>query len=144
MPPIDSDAVLAWGMTRLRDLPWRATRDPWAILVAEVMLQQTQAARAVPKWHAFLDAFPTPPACAAASLGDVLRLWRGLGYPRRARNLRDAASMMVERHGGAVPTELSELLALPGVGRYTARAVRVFAFDRDDGLVDTNIARVLA
>jgi A/G-specific adenine glycosylase len=140
----DSDAVLAWGMPRLRDLPWRATRDPWAVLVAEVMLQQTQAARVIRKWHAFLDAFPTPAACAAASLGDVLRLWRGLGYPRRARNLRDAAIVMVEGHGGAVPTELSDLLALPGVGSYTARAVRVFAFERDDGLVETNIARVLA
>ena len=144
MPLIDSDAVLAWGMPRLRDLPWRATRDPWAVLVAEVMLQQTQAARVIPKWHAFLDQFPTPAACAAASLGDVLRLWQGLGYPRRARNLRDAAAVMVERHGGAVPTGLSDLLALPGVGRYTARAVRVFAFERDVGLVETNIARVLA
>jgi A/G-specific adenine glycosylase len=136
--------VLAWGVPRLRDLPWRATRDPWAILVAEVMLHQTQAARVVPKWHAFLAAFPTPPACAAAALGEVLRLWQGLGYPRRARDLRDAATAMVERHGGAVPTELSDLLALPGVGRYTARALRVFAFECDDGLVETNIARVLA
>jgi A/G-specific adenine glycosylase len=142
--PVDTDAVLAWGIPRLRELPWRATRDPWAVLVAEVMLQQTQAARAIPKWHAFLDDFPTPAACAAASVGDVLRLWQGLGYPRRARRLRDAATVMVERHGGTVPTELSDLLALPGVGRYTARAVRVFALERDDGLVETNIARVLA
>jgi A/G-specific adenine glycosylase len=86
------DAVLAWGIPRLRDLPWRATRDPWRVLVAEVMLQQTQAARAIPKWHAFCAAFPTPKACAAASLGDVLRLWQGLGYPRRAHNLHDAAT----------------------------------------------------
>jgi A/G-specific adenine glycosylase len=144
MPPIDTDAVLSWGLPRLRDLPWRATRDPWAVLVAEVMLQQTQAARVVPKWHAFLDAFPTPAACAGATLGDVLRLWQGLGYPRRARNLHDAATVMVALHGGRVPATLAELQALPGVGRYTARAVRVFAFGGDDGLVETNIARVLA
>ena len=106
-------AVLAWGMPRLRDLPWRNTRDPWAILVAEVMLQQTQAERVVPKWRAFLAAYPTPAACAAAPLGDVLRLWQGLGYPRRARNLHDAASRIVERHGGAVPDDLDDLLRPP-------------------------------
>ena len=144
MPPIDSDAVLTWGLPRLRDLPWRATRDPWAVLVAEMMLQQTQAARVIPKWHAFLAAFPTPAACAAATLGDILRLWQGLGYPRRARSLHDAATAMVERHHGRVPARLDDLLELPGVGRYTARAVRVFAFEGDDGLVETNIARVLA
>jgi A/G-specific adenine glycosylase len=141
---IDPGPVLAWGMPRLRDLPWRATRDPWAILVAEVMLQQTQAERVVPKWHAFLAAYPTPRTCAAASLGDVLRLWQGLGYPRRARSLHDAAAAIVGRHGGAVPHDLDALRALPGVGAYTARAVRVFAFEGDDGVVETNIARVLA
>jgi A/G-specific adenine glycosylase len=136
--------VLAWGTPRLRDLPWRRTRDPWQVLVAEVMLQQTQVERVIPKWLAFLDAFPTPAACAAASLGDVLRLWQGLGYPRRARNLQAAASLCVERHEGRLPCELVELLALPGVGPYTARAVRVFAFEYDDAVVDTNIARVYA
>jgi A/G-specific adenine glycosylase len=141
---IDAGAVLAWGEPRLRDLPWRATRDPWSILVAEVMLQQTQARRVIPKWTAFCDAFPTPEACAAASLGDVLRLWQGLGYPRRARNLHDAAGAMVERHGGAVPDTIEALQAWPGVGPYTARAVLAFAFERDVGVVDTNIARVLA
>ena len=120
------------------------TRDPWAILVAEVMLQQTQAERVVPKWRAFLTAFPTPAACAAASLGDVLRLWQGLGYPRRARNLHDAARLIVERHGGEVPEHVDDLRRLPGVGAYTARAVRVFAFERDEGVVETNIARLLA
>ena len=115
-----------------------------AVLVAEVMLQQTQAARVVPKWLAFLDAFPTPAACAAAPLGDVLRRWQGLGYPRRARNLHDAARLMVERHGGAVPDDIDALLALPGIGPYTARAVLAFAYERDVAVVDTNIARVLA
>jgi A/G-specific adenine glycosylase len=141
---IEPGAVLAWGVPQLRDLPWRAEREPWAILVAEVMLQQTQAERVIPKWHAFLDRFPDPAACAGASLGDVLRLWQGLGYPRRARNLHSAADLIVERHGGLLPDDLDALLALPGVGAYTARAVLAFAFERDVGVVDTNIARVLA
>jgi A/G-specific adenine glycosylase len=140
----DSAPLLAWGLARLRDLPWRQTRDPWRVLVAEVMLQQTQAERVIPRWHVFGASYPTPAALAEAALGDVLRAWQGLGYPRRARNLHDAASLIVERHGGAVPDELDQLLALPGVGRYTARAVLVFAFERDEAVVDTNIARVLA
>ena len=134
--------VLAWGLPRLRDLPWRRTRDPWAVLVSEVMLQQTQVARVMPKWEAFLAAFPTPTSCAAAPLGDVLRLWHGLGYPRRARNLHEAAAAVAT--SGGFPTTLHGLLALPGVGPYTARAVMAFAFERDVAVVDTNIARVYA
>jgi A/G-specific adenine glycosylase len=141
---VDVGAVLAWGMPRLRDLPWRRVRDPWAILVAEVMLQQTQAQRVIPKWEAFLLSFPTPAACAEAPLGDVLRLWHGLGYPRRARNLHLAAGEIVDRHSGAVPDSLDDLLALPGIGAYTARAVLAFAYERDVAVIDTNIARVLA
>jgi A/G-specific adenine glycosylase len=141
---LDTSAVLSWGLPRLRDLPWRRTREPWAILLAEMMLQQTQVDRVVPKWQAFLDAYPTPTDCAAATLGDVLRLWQGLGYPRRARNLRDAAIAIVRHHSGAVPDGLDDLLALPGVGPYTARAVRVFAFEHDEGVVETNIARLIA
>jgi len=126
----------------LRDLPWRSTRDPWSVLVSEVMLQQTQASRVIPKWLAFLDAFPTPEVCAEAPLGDVLRLWQGLGYPRRARNLHAAAA---EVHRlGEFPCTLEGLLALPGVGAYTARAVLAFAFESDAAVVDTNIARVFA
>ncbi len=142
MPGIDADALLAWGQHNLRDLPWRSTRDPWAVLVSEVMAQQTQVARVVPAWHAFLAAFPTPQACAAAPLGEILRRWHGLGYPRRARDLHAAAGRIAAR--GAFPDELGDLLALPGVGPYTARAVLAFAFEADVGLVDTNIARVLA
>lgn len=141
---MNPDAVLSWGGPRLRDLPWRRTRDPWAILVAEVMLQQTQVSRVIPRWEAFVRRHPTPADFASRPLGDALREWQGLGYPRRARDLHDAATAMVERHDGAVPDELDALLALPGIGPYTARAVLAFAFERDVAVVDTNIARVLA
>lgn len=139
---VDVDAVLAWAVPQLRDLPWRRTREPWAILVSEVMLQQTQVARVVPAWTRFLGRFPTPEACASATLGDVLREWQGLGYPRRARHLHLAAGEIAER--GGFPTDLSGMLGLPGVGPYTARAVLSFAFGTDAAVVDTNVARVLA
>ena len=134
--------VLQWGLPRLRDLPWRHTRDPWAILVSEVMLQQTQVLRVVPKWLVFMQRFPTVEHCAAAPLGDVLRVWQGLGYPRRARNLHAAAAEVARL--GHFPRSLEALLALPGVGQYTARAVQAFAFEIDAAVVDTNIARVYA
>ena len=121
--------VLAWGAPRLRDLPWRRTRDPWAVLVSEVMLQQTQVARVIPRWTAFLDRFPDAATCAAAPLGDVLREWQGLGYPRRARNLHATAQRVTEL--GEFPRDLDGLLALPGIGPYTARAVQAFAFELD-------------
>lgn len=134
--------VLAWGVPRMRDLPWRQSRDPWGILVAEVMAQQTQVDRVVQRWAAFLERFPTPASCAAAPLGDVLREWQGLGYPRRARHLHDTATRVVEL--GEFPSTLDGLLSLPGVGQYTARAVLAFAFESPAAVVDTNIARVLA
>jgi A/G-specific adenine glycosylase len=126
----------------LRDLPWRQTRDPWEILVSEVMLQQTQALRVVPKWQEFVAAFPTTGDCAGASLGDVLRLWQGLGYPRRAKNLHAAAIEITAL--GRFPSNLDDLLALPGIGQYTARAILAFAFETDAAVVETNIGRVLA
>jgi A/G-specific adenine glycosylase len=142
--PSRERAVLAWGEAHLRDLPWRRTRDPWAILVSEVMAQQTGVDRVVPYYRRFLYRFPTPAACAAAPLGEVLRLWTGLGYNRRAVNLHRCARAVVDHHGGALPPDLAALRALPGVGSYTARAVLAFAFERDVGVIDTNVGRVLA
>lgn len=136
--------LLAWFREQQRDLPWRKTRDPWAVLLAELMLQQTQVARARERFGPFLTRFPTPEACAAAPVGDVIRLWQGLGYNRRAVNLHRAAKQIVARHAGSVPDRLEQLLDLPGVGPYTARAVLAFAFERDVGVVDTNAGRVLA
>lgn len=147
MLPVLSDRterVLAWADAERRDLPWRATRDPWAVLVSELMLQQTQVARVIPKYEAFIDAYPTAAACAAATVGDVVTLWAGLGYNRRAVNLHRAAQAMAQQYGGAVPADLSALMALPGIGPYTARAVLVFAFEHDEAVVDTNVARLLA
>jgi A/G-specific adenine glycosylase len=137
-------ALLAWSEGTRRDLPWRATRDPWAVLVSEFMLQQTQVSRVIPSWTAFMARFPHPAACAAADAGEVIERWAGLGYNRRALNLHRSAVAVCARHDGVVPDELDALLALPGVGRYTARAVLAFAYERDVGVVDTNAARVLA
>ncbi len=136
--------VLAWGRRMYRDLPWRRSRDPWAILVSELMLQQTQVTRVVSRWDEFLHLFPTPATCAAAPVGDVVRAWAGLGYNRRAVSLHRAAALVVERHAGSLPDDLGALLSLPGVGPYTARAVQAFAFGLDVGLVETNSARLLA
>jgi A/G-specific adenine glycosylase len=136
--------VLGWDEERRRDLPWRRTRDAWSILVSELMLQQTQVARVVPRYQAFLLDFPTAAACADAPVGTVVRAWAGLGYNRRAVHLHAAARAVVDRFGGELPTTLAELHSLPGVGPYTARAVLAFAFEADVGVVDTNAARVLA
>lgn len=136
--------LLAWGAQARRDLPWRQTRDPWAVLVAETMLQQTQVPRVVPRFESFLARFPTVAACASSPVGDVVAEWAGLGYNRRAVHLHRCAVAVCERHGGALPADLDALLALPGVGPYTARAVLGFAFERDVGLVDTNAGRFVA
>ena len=137
-------ALLQWFAGHQRDLPWRMVRDPWSILVAEVMLQQTQVGRVLDRWPAFLAMFPTPASCAAAGPGPVIAAWQGLGYPRRARALYDISVACVERFGGELPTSLEDLLALAGIGPYTARAVLVFAHETDVGVIDVNAARVLA
>lgn len=136
--------MLTWGEGNRRELPWRETRDPWAVLVSEVMLQQTQVARVIEPYRRFMERFPTPSACAASAPGDLLRAWSGLGYNRRALSLHRAAAAIVEDHGGRVPDDLRALRALPGVGAYTARAVLSFAYGADVGVVDTNVARLLA
>lgn len=125
-------------------LPWRATRDPWCVLVSEMMLAQTQTARVVPRYQELIEQFPTPKACADAPLAELMRMWIGLGYYRRALWLHQTARIIVDRHEGKVPDNLPELLALPGIGPYTARAVLVFSFNANAAVVDTNIGRVLA
>lgn len=136
--------LLAWGSDTLRDLPWRRTRNPWHVLVSEVMLQQTSVARVLPKFEAFIEEFPTPHALADAALGDALRLWSGLGYPRRCRNLQEAARVIVRERNGEFPSTLIELQSLPGIGQYTSRAILAFAFEQDVAVVDTNVSRVLS
>ncbi|TMB73167.1 MAG: A/G-specific adenine glycosylase, partial [Chloroflexi bacterium] len=131
--------VSRWYSGQGRDLPWRRTRDPYAVLVSEVMLQQTQVSRVVPAYRAFLARFPTVRALARASLGDVLRAWRGLGYNRRARDLHRAAGSS----RGRLPTTVDGLDALPGIGAYTAGAVACFAHGRRVAFADTNVRRVL-
>ncbi len=134
---MDVDALLEWYEEVRRPLPWRETRDPYALLVSEVMLQQTQALRVVPYYERWLDEFPTARALAEAPVREVLALWSGLGYNRRALALQRAAAHVAE-HGW--PSDLTEL---PGVGKYTAAAVSSFAWDRDMAAVDTNVRRVL-
>jgi A/G-specific adenine glycosylase len=136
------ERVLAWFAEAGRDLPWRATRDPYRVLVAEVLAQQTQAARAAEAWPRFLERFPDVRALAAAAPAEVLRAWQGLGYNRRALALRRTAQAVEER--GGWPATVGELAALPGVGPYTARAVACFALGLPVAPVDTNVARVLA
>ncbi|MEY2469713.1 MAG: A/G-specific adenine glycosylase [Actinomycetota bacterium] len=136
--------LLAWAESDGRDLPWRHTRDAWAVLVSEVMLQQTQVARVVPVWTAFLERFPTPTACARAPLADVVTAWAGMGYNRRAVYLHRCATAIALEHDGQVPNDLDQLVKLPGIGPYTARAVLVFAFEKPVGVVDVNAARVHA
>ena len=127
--------VLAWFGANRRDLPWREPGvSPWGILVCEVMSQQTPVARVIGRWHDFMAAWPTPADLAAASPASVLRAWDRLGYPRRALNLQRAAAAVVEQHGGQLPEREDELLALPGVGAYTAAAVAAFLAYRSNFL----------
>ena len=137
-------ALLAWYRRQGRDLPWRRTRDPWAILVSEVMLQQTQVRRVLDYYPRFLARYPTAAELAAARPGAVRQSWAGLGYYRRAVNLHRAARLVQTRHGGDLPASVEALARLPGIGRYTAGAVVCFAFGAPASILDTNAARVLA
>ena len=136
-------ALLDWYRANARDLPWRHTRDPYRILVSEVMLQQTQVDRVIPRYHSFLERFPTAEALAAAPTADVIREWAGLGYNRRAVNLQRAAKAVVDEYGGEFPSDVATLKSLPGIGPYTAGAIACFALEQDVGFLDTNIRRVL-
>ncbi|WP_281256937.1 A/G-specific adenine glycosylase [Kineococcus xinjiangensis] len=148
-PPADATTLhatlLDWYAHHARDLPWREPGcSPWGVLVSEVMLQQTPVSRVLPRWREWMERWPRPADLAAAAPGEAVRHWQSLGYPRRALRLHAAAVAIVERHGGRVPEEHAELLALPGVGAYTAAAVAAFAFRQRHAVVDTNVRRVLA
>jgi A/G-specific adenine glycosylase len=136
-------ALLAWYRLHQRDLPWRRTRDPYHVLVSEIMLQQTQVDRVIPKYGQFLERYPTLEALARARPAAVRQLWYPLGYNIRPLHLRAIARESVARYGGRLPEDEQALTRLPGVGRYTAGALLAFAFGRDAALVDTNVRRVL-
>lgn len=138
------DAVLGWYDDHARELPWRGlSATPWSVMVSEFMLQQTPVARVLPVHAAWLERWPTPAALADDSTGEAVRMWGRLGYPRRALRLHAAATAIVERHDGAVPASYDDLLALPGVGDYTASAIASFAFGQRHVVLDTNVRRVL-
>ena len=137
-------AILSWYAVAARPLPWRTPgTTPWGVFVSEVMAQQTPVARVEPTWREWMQRWPTPADLEAAAPGDAVRAWSRLGYPRRALRLHEAARAMTDRHGGQVPAEVGQLLALPGVGDYTAAAVACFAFGVPTTVVDTNVRRVL-
>ena len=142
---VDAGELLRWYEEFQRDLPWRRPGiSAWQILVSEFMLQQTPVARVEPIWLDWVARWPTPSATAAASAADVLRAWGKLGYPRRAKRLHECATAIAAEHGDVVPDDLDALLALPGVGTYTARAIACFAYGKRVPVVDTNVRRVVA
>lgn len=134
--------IRAEGVRLYRDLPWRDTRDPYAIWISEVMLQQTQVPRVLTRWGAWLERFPSVGALAEAPVADVLDAWQGMGYNRRALALKQAAEIVVREHGGAFPREARELTALPGIGPATAQGIRSFAFDLPGVYLETNVRTV--
>jgi len=136
--------LLAWFQQFQRDLPWRQTRDPYRIWLSEIMLQQTRVAAAIPYYERFLARFPNVETLAAAPQEEVLRLWSGLGYYSRARNLQKAAKLIVTKHNGIFPSDLAEALALPGIGAYTAAAILSIAYQKKQAVLDGNVARVIA
>ncbi len=139
-----AQALVDWFSAQGKDYPWRRTTDPWAILVSEIMLQQTTIPTVLPRYTPWMEQFPTPAALAAATEEEALRSWEGLGYYRRVRALQAAARAIVERHGGIFPEDEADIRALPGIGDYTVGAVLSFAFNRPAPLVDANVSRVFA
>ncbi len=139
-----AQALVDWFATNGKDYPWRRTTDPWAILVSEIMLQQTTIPTVLPRYSPWMEQFPTPAALAAATEQQALRSWEGLGYYRRVRALQAAARAIVERHGGQFPENEAAIRALPGIGDYTVGALLSFAFNRPAPLVDANVSRVFA
>jgi A/G-specific adenine glycosylase len=145
MPTSLAERACAWYSANARDLPWRGDGvGAWAILVSEVMLQQTPVPRVLPAWHEWVARWPTPAHLAAEPVGEAIRAWGRLGYPRRAMRLHECAVALVARHGGEVPARLEDMLALPGIGDYTARAVLTFAFGQRHPVVDTNVRRLVS
>ncbi|HJQ62533.1 MAG TPA: A/G-specific adenine glycosylase, partial [Burkholderiales bacterium] len=137
--------LVAWhGKQGRHDLPWQASRDPYAIWVSEIMLQQTQVATVVPYYRRFIERFPDIETLSAASLDEVLVLWSGLGYYARARNLHRAAQSIVREHGGCFPKDMEQVFGLPGIGRSTAAAICAFAYGDRHAILDGNVKRVLA
>ncbi|MEV6912857.1 A/G-specific adenine glycosylase [Amycolatopsis sp. NPDC051071] len=142
---VDADVLIEWFGEVGRDLPWREPEcTAWGVLVSEIMLQQTPVARVQPIWLEWMTRWPVPSALAASSQGEVVRAWGKLGYPRRALRLHAAAAVIAEKHGDVVPSDVDTLLALPGIGAYTARAVAAFAYGKRAPVVDTNVRRVVA
>ena len=142
---VDADELVRWYDVAQRDLPWRRPGvSPWQVLVSEFMLQQTPVARVEPIWRDWVARWPTPSATAAAGAGEVLRAWGKLGYPRRAKRLHECATTIATDHHDVVPDDVDALLALPGVGTYTARAIACFAYGKRVPVVDTNVRRVVA
>ncbi len=145
MATLLAERACKWYSANARDLPWRAPdATAWAILVSEVMLQQTPVTRVLPAWREWLDRWPTPGDLAAEPVGEAIRAWGRLGYPRRAMRLHECAVALVLKHCGVVPERLEDLLALPGIGDYTARAVLTFAYGQRHPVVDTNVRRLIA
>jgi A/G-specific adenine glycosylase len=142
---VDADVMLDWFSTHGRDLPWREPDcTAWGVLVSEIMLQQTPVVRVQPIWLEWMARWPVPSALAAETTGEVVRAWGKLGYPRRALRLHAAATVVAAEHGDVVPSDVDTLLALPGIGAYTARAVAAFAYGKRAPVVDTNVRRVVA
>ena len=140
-----ADNAIAWYDANARDLPWRAPgTSAWGVLVSEVMLQQTPVVRVEPAWRSWMTRWPAPAALAADPPAEAIRMWGRLGYPRRAIRLHQCAGAIVARHGGRVPSDVDQLLTLPGIGTYTARAVAAFAYGQRHPVVDTNVRRVVA